>query len=77
MFDELRRGKIQIKSQIGKLSCLTKKIYTVKPEYNDHPWEPKIVAVVYRWSLFRGSYNCGKRDVKITVVMERRSLAQV
>ena len=26
---------------------------TVKPVYNDHPWDPKIVAVVDRWSLFR------------------------
>ncbi len=22
--------------------------------YNDHPWDPKIVAVVDKWSLFRG-----------------------
>ena len=29
---------------------------TVKPVYNDHPWDPKIVAVVDRWSLFRGSF---------------------
>ncbi len=27
---------------------------TVKPVYNDHPWDPKIVAVVDRWSLFSG-----------------------
>ncbi len=26
-------------------------IYTVKPMFNDHPWEPKIVKVVERWSL--------------------------
>ncbi len=25
---------------------------TVKPVYNGHPWDPKIVAVVDRWSLF-------------------------
>ena len=30
-------------------------IYTVKPVYNGHPWDPKIEAVVDRWSLFRGS----------------------
>ena len=24
--------------------------------YNDHPRDPKIVAVVDRWSLFRGSF---------------------
>ncbi len=29
-------------------------IYTVKPVYNRHPWDPKIEAVVDRWSLFRG-----------------------
>ena len=28
---------------------------TVKPVYNDHPRNPKFVAVVDRWSLFRGS----------------------
>jgi hypothetical protein len=27
---------------------------TVKPVYTDHPWDPKLVAVVDRWSLFRG-----------------------
>ncbi len=24
--------------------------------YNDHPWDPIIVAVVDRWSLFRGFF---------------------
>jgi hypothetical protein len=28
---------------------------TVKPVYNDHPWDPKMVAAVDRWLLFRGS----------------------
>ena len=27
---------------------------TVKPVYNDDPWDLKIVAVVDRWSLLRG-----------------------
>ncbi len=31
-------------------------LHTVKPEYNDHPRNPKIVTVVDRWSLFRGSF---------------------
>ena len=31
---------------------------TVKPMYNDHSWDPKKVAVVGRWSLFRGHYLC-------------------
>jgi hypothetical protein len=29
---------------------------TVKLVYNDHPRDPKLVAVVDRWSLFRGSF---------------------
>ncbi len=29
-------------------------IGTVKPAYNGHPWDPKIVAVVHRWLMFRG-----------------------
>jgi hypothetical protein len=28
---------------------------TVKPVYNDHPWDWKKVVVVQRWLLFRGS----------------------
>jgi hypothetical protein len=32
-------------------------IITVKLVYNDHPWDPKFVAVVDRWSLFRGSFT--------------------
>ncbi len=27
---------------------------TVKLVFNDHHWEPNIVAVVDKWSLFRG-----------------------
>jgi len=49
---------------------------TSKPLYNDHPWDPKIVAVVYRWSLFRG-HSCSKRSIwnlKIVVVIDRWSL---
>ena len=30
------------------------KIYTGKPTYNDHPWDPKIVVVVDRWSSLTG-----------------------
>ena len=29
---------------------------TVKPVYNDHPWDPKIVVVVDRWSFFLRSF---------------------
>ena len=49
---------------------------TVKPVYNDHPWDPKIVAVVDRWSLFRGPlwYKSSKWDHKIVAVVDRWSL---
>jgi hypothetical protein len=35
--------------------------YLVIPVYNDHPHDPKIVAVVDRWSLF-GGHLCYKRS---------------
>ncbi len=52
---------------------------TVKPLYNDHPWDPKIVAVVEKWSFFKGhlrnkSYNL---DLKIVVVVDRWSHVNV
>ena len=31
--------------------------YAVKLVYNDHPRNPKIVVVVDRWSLFRGTFK--------------------
>ncbi len=42
-----------------KESLLSLKIYLyiIKPVYNGQPWDPKIVAVVDRWSLFRGRVN--------------------
>jgi hypothetical protein len=27
---------------------------TVKPGYNDNPWDPKIVTAVDKWSLLTG-----------------------
>jgi hypothetical protein len=49
--------------------------YTAKPVYNDHPWDPKIVAVVRRWSLFNGhlSNKCSKWDLKMVVFLDRWS----
>jgi hypothetical protein len=43
---------------------------TVKPVYNDHPRDPKIVAVVDRWSLFRGQLlnKSPNWNLKIVVV---------
>ena len=52
------------------------KTYTVKVVYNDHPWDPKIVAVVDRLLLYRG-HLCSKRsiwDLKIVAVIDRWSL---
>jgi len=50
--------------------------YTVKPVYNDHPWDPKIVAVVDSWSLFRGHLCCKSLiwDLKMEVVIDMWSL---
>jgi len=51
--------------------------HEVKLEYKDHPWDPKVVAVVDRWSLFRGPLcykKNSKLDVKIVAVIDRWSL---
>jgi len=41
---------------------------TVKPVYNDYPWNPKIVAVVDSWLLFRGRlYNKTGRYSEVVV----------
>ena len=39
---------------------------SVKPVYKDHPWDPKVVVVVDRWS-FPGDNLCNKfrRDPKM------------
>jgi hypothetical protein len=53
--------------QVVKLSKLILFGNTIKPEYNDHPRDPKIVVFVDRWSLFRGSivllmWKTGRQD---------------
>ena len=52
------------------------KLSTVKPVYNDHPWDPKIVAVVDRWSLFKGRLYSKSPiwDLKMVIVIDRWSL---
>ena len=58
---------------------------TVNPGYNDHPWDPKIVVVVDRWSLLRGhlcykSSNKGSQNgsrYRQLVAVWRWSLTQV
>jgi len=37
----------------------------VRPMYNDHPLNPKFVAVVDKWSLFRVSFMFQKRNTRI------------
>jgi hypothetical protein len=49
---------------------------TVKHEYNDHPTDPIMVAVVDRCSLFRGRlyFKSANWDLKIVVAVDRWSL---
>jgi hypothetical protein len=44
---------------------------TVKPVYKDHTWDPKILAVVDRWSLIRGhlSYVSSRWDPEMMVAI--------
>jgi len=44
------------KAACKMLVILTQDYSTVKPVYNDHPWDPKFVAIVDSWALFRGSF---------------------
>jgi len=55
---------------------------TVKLVHNDHPWDPKFVAVVDRWSLLTGGrcsevalcYENWNWDPKIVVAVDKWSL---
>ena len=51
-------------------------LITVKSVYNDHPRDPKIMAVVDRWSLLSGHlcYTNLKREPKKVVVVGYWSL---
>ena len=57
-------------------TLMGQEVSTVKPVYNEHPRYPKIVVVVYRWSLFRGHlyYKSSNWDHKMLVVIDRWSL---
>jgi hypothetical protein len=48
-------------------------VVTIKPVYNDHPSDPKVVAVVDRWLLCRGHlcYKTSKWDLRMEVVIDR------
>jgi len=50
--------------------------HIVKPVYNDHPWDSKIVAVIDRWTLFKGDFSnkYSNWDFKMVVVVDRLSL---
>ena len=77
------------KSQSDKTKFVFKKINlnytTVKPVNHDHPRDPKPVADVDRWSLFRGSIMLQKMKIGLqngvrcrqVVVIRRCSLTQV
>jgi hypothetical protein len=55
---------------------LVTKHSAVKPAHNDHPWDPKIVAVIDRWSLLRG-HLCSKSeiwDLKMLTIVDTWSL---
>jgi hypothetical protein len=57
-------------------STRKKKITVQSNLFNDHHWDPKKVAVVDRWSLFR-VYLCNENfnlDLKMMVVIDRWSL---
>jgi len=53
-----RLREFWIKTSDSKFKNLKKHLrhnaYTVKPVYNEHPRDTKLVAVVDKWSLFRG-----------------------
>ncbi len=51
--------------------------FTVKPVYNDHPRDPKFMAVVDRWSLYSEvglCYEVSNWDFKMVVAVGRWSL---
>jgi len=46
--------KIETKSSFVTLQVPAKS--TIKPEYDNHLWDPKIVTVVYRWHCLEVIY---------------------
>jgi hypothetical protein len=67
------------KSTVGLGGKLHLQVHTVKPVYNDHPWDPEIVVVVDKWSLFRG-HLCNKsfkRGLKMVVVADSGRYSEV
>ncbi len=64
--------KIGLAGKIGD-GIIVLKAYTVKPVYNEHPRDPKIVVVVARWSLLRGHLfiKSDKWDHNMVFVVDR------
>ena len=62
------------RKKIVNVNC--QNIITVKFVCNDHPWDPKTVAAVVRWLLFRGHLysKSSERDFEMVVVVGRRSI---
>jgi len=80
------KGTIQLTLLVHTTRSYTKVLcYTVKLVYNDHPWDPKFVVIVDRWSLFRGKFMLWNLKMGLqnggrcwqVVVIRRWSLAQV
>jgi hypothetical protein len=38
--------------------------HTVKPLYNDHPWDPIFVSLVDKWSVFKSKFMIYKLKIK-------------
>ncbi len=51
--------------------------FTVKPLKNDHPRHTKIVSVVDRWSLFRGTFISHKLEMGLVVALDKWSFLTV
>ena len=49
--------------QVWCCKIMNNEMITVKDFYNEHPWDPKIVAVVHSWSLSRVINLCYERMI--------------
>ena len=59
------RNHIEWNFEVGYtiFSITVQNVNTVEPEYNDHPWDPKLAAVV-QWSLYDIKIQTGGRQLK-------------
>ncbi len=56
---KIRYNKLDLDNSLFLIMPALSLKTTVKLVYNDHYWDSKIVAVVDRWSLFKGNL-CNK-----------------